>query len=63
MSKFIKYSFFLALFILFATSQQSCKTNKEGCGQEEAYAPDMESKGGKSELFSKGQRKKMKKRG
>ncbi|HLO55906.1 MAG TPA: hypothetical protein VK169_16555 [Saprospiraceae bacterium] len=63
MSKFIKYSCFVALFIFLATSQQSCKTNKEGCGQEEAYAPDMESKGGKSNLFSKGQRKKMKKKG
>jgi hypothetical protein len=63
MYKFIKYSFFVAAFILCATTQQSCKTNKEGCGQEEAYAPNMESKGGKSELFSKSQRKKMKKKG
>lgn len=63
MPKLIKYSFFVALFILFTTSQQSCKTNKEGCGQEEAYAPDMEAKRGKSELFSKSQRKKMKKKG
>lgn len=63
MSKFVKYSFFVAAFLLCATSQQSCKTNKEGCGQEEAYAPDMEAKRGKSELFSKSQRKKMKRKG
>ena len=63
MSKLIKYSCFVALFLFIAASQQSCKTNKEGCGQEEAYAPNMESKGGKSDLFSKSQRKKMKRKG
>jgi hypothetical protein len=44
------------------TSLPSCKT-KEGCGLEEKYTPDMEtSKRGKSNLFSKEQRKKMKKK-
>jgi hypothetical protein len=41
------------------TFQSSCKA-KEGCGLEEKYNnPDMKSKGGKSNLFSKGHRKKM----
>ena len=50
------------------TSMTSCKT-KEGCGLEEKYAPATDKDGrlstkrGKSNLFSKKQRKKMKKRG
>jgi hypothetical protein len=43
------------------TTQQSCKT-KEGCGLEEKYAPDMEAKRKDAGLFSKKQRKKMKKK-
>ncbi len=53
------YFFLLGLFIVPNTS---CKV-KEGCGLEEKYAPDMETtKRGKSDLFSKKQRKKNKKR-
>lgn len=37
----------------------SCATKKEGCGLEEKYAPDMNSKGGKSSLFSKKMSKRM----
>ncbi|MEZ4911239.1 MAG: hypothetical protein R2774_10300 [Saprospiraceae bacterium] len=63
-----KFSYFLKhlsiiTFIVFAlvgvSTLSSCKT-KDGCGLEKKYAPDMESKGGKSTLFSKKQRKKMK---
>ncbi len=62
----------IALFAVFglfvSTTMSSCKT-KEGCGLEEKYAPavnkdgSMSTKRGKSNLFSKKQRKKMKKRG
>lgn len=62
----------IALFALFglfvSTTMTSCKT-KEGCGLEEKYAPPVDKDGnlsrkkGKSNLFSKKQRKKMKKRG
>lgn len=45
--------------IVYTSSIQSCKT-KEGCGQEEAYKADMNSKGGKSNLFPKATRKKLK---
>lgn len=51
-----KIIFFLLLSFAVTASVSSCKT-KEGCGLEEKYAPDMESKGGKSNLFSKKQRK------
>jgi len=63
---------FLALFAAFglivSTSMVSCKT-KEGCGLEEKYSTptnkngSISTKRGKSNLFSKKQRKKMKKRG
>lgn len=62
---------FIALIVAFGlivtTSISSCKT-KEGCGLEEKYrAVDKDgnksTKRGKSNLFSKKQRKKMKKRG
>jgi hypothetical protein len=58
-----KYILTLLFFVLMTgTSLPSCKT-KEGCGLEEKYTPDMEtSKRGKSNLFSKEQRKKMKKK-
>ncbi|MFZ1704114.1 MAG: hypothetical protein WAT79_07185 [Saprospiraceae bacterium] len=49
------------LFFIFmvTTLAPSCKA-KEGCGLEEKYNnPNMKSKGGKSNLFSKNQRKKM----
>jgi len=59
---------FLAAFTLIvSTSITSCKA-KEGCGLKEKYAPpvdrdgNLSTKRGKSNLFSKKQRKKMKKR-
>lgn len=55
------YSGFIGLVIMFIfiiISTPSCKT-KEGCGLEEKLAPNMESKGGKSGLFSKKQTKRM----
>ena len=59
----------LAVFTLFmSTSLSSCKT-KEGCGLEEKYGArtgkdgSLSTKRGKSNLFSKKKRKKMKKRG
>jgi len=68
----IKKVMFTALFAAFtlivSTSVTSCKT-KEGCGLEEKYAAPtgrdgrLSTKKGKSNLFSKKQRKKMKKRG
>ena len=57
-----------ALGLIVTTSTTSCKT-KEGCGLEEKYGPKLgkdgrkSTKRGKSNLFSKKQRKKMKKRG
>ncbi|MBK9737675.1 MAG: hypothetical protein IPO92_23115 [Saprospiraceae bacterium] len=62
MRKYFRYVIICSVFTFTCTTQQSCKSAKEGCGQEEKYAPDMESKGGKSNLFSKTQRKKMKKK-
>jgi hypothetical protein len=61
--------FLMICFIGFsvATTVSSCKT-KEGCGLEEKYAPAVDKNGnlstkrGSSNLFSKKQRKKMKKR-
>lgn len=47
------------MFVFISITTPSCKT-KEGCGLEEKLAPNMESKGGKSGLFSKKQTKKMK---
>ncbi len=58
----LKYSMAIVFFtfgVATITLTTGCKT-KEGCGLEKKYAPDMESKGGKSQLFSKKQRKKMK---
>lgn len=58
LKKYFPYIGFLFLGILFTTP--SCKA-KEGCGLEEKYNnPNMKSKGGKSNLFSSKQRKKMK---
>jgi hypothetical protein len=55
------YVSIFTLAILSATTT-SCKSTKEGCGQEEAYNnPDMETaKRGKSTLFTKSQSKKLK---
>jgi len=62
--KYSIQSLTLVLFLGFiSTSTTSCKT-KEGCGLEEKYNNvDMESsKRGKSDLFSKKQKKRMKKK-
>jgi hypothetical protein len=59
--KYRSFGFFVLLIVasVTLTFQSSCKA-KEGCGLEEKYNnPDMKSKGGKSNLFSKGHRKKM----
>lgn len=60
----IMKSVYLCFFtlVLLAATTTSCKSTKEGCGQEEAYNnPDMESaKRGKSTLFTKSQSKKLK---
>ena len=55
------YVCIFSLAILSVTTT-SCKSTKEGCGQEEAYNnPDMETaKRGKSTLFTKSQSKKLK---
>jgi hypothetical protein len=58
---YIKILTIAAFFVVITGNQQSCKT-KEGCGLEEKYAPDMEAKRGKPELFSKKQNKRMKKK-
>lgn len=60
--KWVKYIFFLFLFLGISQLTTSCKA-KEGCGLEEKYSPNMNSKGGKSTLYSKKQTKNMKKRG
>jgi hypothetical protein len=49
----------LVIFCSALCSMNSCATKKEGCGLEEKYAPDMNSKGGKSSLFSKKMSKRM----
>ncbi len=63
------YTGLLAFFVLsISTSLTSCKA-KEGCGLEDKYAAPtnkdggLSKKRGKSNLFSKKKRKKMKKRG
>ncbi|MBK8347214.1 MAG: hypothetical protein IPL08_06170 [Saprospiraceae bacterium] len=58
-----KYFVLIFMIVISSISHQSCKT-KEGCGLEEKYNnPDMETtKRGKSNLFSKAQSKKMKKK-
>ncbi|MBK8626176.1 MAG: hypothetical protein IPN86_11590 [Saprospiraceae bacterium] len=63
MKAFSKYFLFACFFVTLTTILPSCKT-KEGCGQEEMYNnPDMETtKRGKSNLFSKSQNKRMKKK-
>lgn len=68
----MKRVLFTALFgafcLVVSTTTTGCKT-KEGCGLEEKYAAPtgkdgrLSTKGGSSNLFSKKQRKKMKKRG
>ena len=68
----LKKTLFIALFagftLIVSTTITSCKT-KEGCGLEEKYsAPtnrdgSLSTKRGKSNLFSKKKRKKMKQRG
>ena len=65
--KFVLLFAILLCFTTISTVGTGCKT-KEGCGLEEKYAPKvgrdgkMSRKRGKSNLFSKKQRKKMKKR-
>jgi len=65
--KVLIIALFAAFGLFVSTTTTSCKT-KEGCGLEEKYAPpvdkdgNMSTKRGKSNLFSKKQRKKMKKR-
>jgi hypothetical protein len=57
--KFFQYLVVAAVLSFPLMTMPSCKA-KEGCGLEEKYNnPDMKSKGGKSNLFSKNQRKKM----
>ncbi|MBK9255196.1 MAG: hypothetical protein IPM42_06870 [Saprospiraceae bacterium] len=56
-----KYILFIFILAISGVGTTSCKA-KEGCGLEEKYAPDMESKGGKSKLFSKKMSKRMKKK-
>lgn len=59
----------LAFFTLVATTSTTGCRAKEGCGLEEKYGPNTNKDGslsrkkGKSNLYSKKQRKKMKKRG
>lgn len=68
MKKVLFAALFASFCIIVSTTMSSCKT-KEGCGLEEKYAPPtgkdgrMSTKKGKSNLFSKKQRKNMKKRG
>jgi len=52
-------SLILVIFCGVTFLMTSCATKKEGCGMEEKYAPDMNSKGGKSSLFSKKMSKRM----
>ncbi len=67
MKKILGFLVIIGFWGVLAVSNSSCKT-KEGCGLEERYAPptdrdgNLSSKRGKSNLFSKKQRKKMKKR-
>ena len=67
MKKILSIALFMGFSLIVATTTTSCKT-KEGCGLEEKYAPptdrsgQLSTKKGKSNLFSKKQRKKMKKR-
>lgn len=62
LTRIIKLSFIFCLATVITAGMSSCKT-KEGCGLEEKYNnPDMEtSKRGKSDLWSKKQKKRMKK--
>jgi len=68
MKKAIIVSLFATFALIVTTTSTGCKT-KEGCGLEEKYsAPvgkdgQLSRKRGKSNLFSKKTRKKMKKRG
>jgi predicted small secreted protein len=68
MKKVLFTALFVSFSIIVTSTITSCKTN-EGCGLEEKYAPPtgkdgrLSTKRGKSNLFSKKQRKKMKKRG
>jgi predicted small secreted protein len=48
----------LSLLLLFTSTFSSCKTG-EGCGAEEKYGNYESNKKGKSNLFSKSQRKRM----
>ncbi len=64
MKKIIFFLVFIGFWAILSTTSASCKT-KEGCGLEEKYAPPtgrdgtMSRKKGKSNLFSKKQRKRM----
>ena len=66
--KLLFITLFAAFSLIVSTTMTSCKT-KEGCGLEEKYSTpsnkdgSMSTKRGKSNLFSKKKRKKMKKRG
>lgn len=63
MKQYLRFSIYFLVILGCMMLSPSCKT-KEGCGQEEMYNnPDMETtKRGKSNLFSKSQNKKMKKK-
>jgi len=63
MKQYLRLGIYFFLILGAMVASPSCKT-KEGCGQEEMYNnPDMETtKRGKSNLFSKAQNKKMKKK-
>ena len=67
-SKLLFFALFATFSLIVSTTMISCKT-KEGCGLEEKYSTptnrdgSISTKRGKSNLFSKKQRKKMKKRG
>lgn len=63
MKHYLKYLFYILVILGSTVAMPACKT-KEGCGQEEMYNnPDMETKKrGKSNLFSKSQNKKMKRK-
>ena len=63
--KNIRYIFVLCLLLVLSVPQSSCKTG-EGCPTIDKYSTEVDlnnSKRGKSNLFSKKQRKKLKKRG
>ncbi len=59
--KVLKFSLILSIALITMGGTSSCKT-KEGCGLEEKYKADMEkTKRGDSNLWSKKQKKRIKK--